>query len=728
MALSDLYIFSPALNQYFVNKTTGLPLAGGKLFFFRDESRSTPKEVYQLSGTPPNYTYVALPNPITLNGSGQIVNAANDIVGIFYLPFDDDGNLDLYYVVCEDSGGNQQWVLEAVPFITATTDPSKDTTSVANQIANPQFSRSFLNEGVSTSLSVTAATDEEFPIAPDWTFVVSGTGSVDVQRVAITGNDNVVTSPPYVLDVTVSSGITSCKLRQRMNVNSGLWASTPDQDIFLAGLFVARNEVSGTTGVQMFYEESSGGSPVLIVDGAFDNSEYTIESGTTANAIPLSTNVDSGKDGYIDIYLSFNANTHVRVSSIQVVPTLSSAGGDNVSYDVNSSNREQALMGDYYIPKLVAKPTKDFLTGWNFPLNPAQFGETGAIGAAGGYIWDQTIGARGADAVNYARNAATGGLQLTTTGATNAFYLLQYLTGKEVKDMIGERMAFHMKAWKTNVGDDVTVRVYLFRGSSAATIPTLGTTIGTLAATGVFTLTAANWTAIPRSGLDVPQFTLNEITQNSDINDDANNYGFSEWQVTDNTQIGDTDKFAIVVTFRYETTATVITVNSISVTPGDLPCPPAQTSFEEALTDCQYYYEKSYDTGTAVGTPGSSSALVRLMTTQGSAPVNAHAAAFGFEYLVQKRVTTPTVTLYTPGAGAATPNQVFAILVNGGAIVGSGDVGAVGTFWALRSNGSRAVDYIANSAANLSTAAVAANAPYAVIEFHYVVDARLGIV
>lgn len=735
MALDERLFISLPLNQYMVDKDTGLPLAGGKIFFFRDVSRTEPKPVYQLTGTPGSgYSYTALPNPITLSSVGTIQNAGGDNVILYLFPYtgtpDDSENIpDNYYIVCESAGGIEQWTRQAFPNLTAAGDVTKDQIPVANQIANPQFSNSFLVDGQTATLSVTGATDQVFPIGPDWDFVISGTGSIDVQRVAITGNDNAVTSPPYVLDVTVSSGITSAKLRQRMNVNSGLWASTPDQDIFLAGLFVARNEVSGTAGVQMFYEESSGGSPVLIVDGAFDNSEYTIESGTTANPIPLSTNVDSGKDGYIDIYLSFNANSHVRITSIQVVPTLSEAGGDNVSYDVNSSNREQALMGDYYIPRLVAKPAKDFLTGWNFPLNPAQFGETGAIGASGGYIWDQTIGARGADAVNYARNAATGGLQLTTTGATNAFYLLQYLTGKEVKDMIGERMAFHMKAWKTNVGDDVTVRVYLFRGSSAATIPTLGSTIGTLASDGEFTLTQANWTAIPRSGLDIPQFTLNEIAANNNINDDANNYGFSEWQVTDDTQIADTDKFAIVVTFRYETTATVITVNSISVTPGDLPCPPVPASLESTLKDCEQYYEKSYDFSTVSGATTYVSSLIERMILKpagdASSVYTMHAANFSLKYKTQKRTASVTPELFNPNTGAG--NSVIGEIYNNGALVSSADV--TQGKWTIENAGAKAAQFRATTVdAAVTTDSITGNSADGFIVFHYVADGRLGLV
>lgn len=725
MALDERYIFSPTLSQVFRDKDTGLPLAGGTISFFRDTARSTPKDVFQLTGSPPAYEFVELPNPIVLDSSGQIVNASNDIVGLFYYPFDADNNIDLYYVVVKSAGGVEQFVREAVPFLSAENDPTKDAFPVQNQIANSQFSQSFLVDGQSATLTVSGATDQEFPIGPDWTFVVSGTGSIDVQRVALPGNDNVVTNPPYVLDITISAGITSAKLRQRMNLNSGLWSSTEDNDIFLAGLFVGRNEIAGTAGIQMYYEESSGGGPVLIVDGEVDNGAYTVELGNTAEAIPVSTNVNSGVDGYVDIYLTFNASNHVRVSSVQVIPTTSEAGADNMSYDANSSNREQAFMGDYYIPKLVAKPTRDFLVGWNFPLNPAQFGETGAIGATAAYVWDQTIGIRGADAVNFARSSATGGLELTSTGATDAFYLLQYLEGREVKNMIGKRMAFHMNAYKGLIGDDVTVRVYLFRGENSATIPDLTPdgTIGTLADDGTFTLTQADWTALPRSGLDVPQFTLNQISGSEEIPADANNYGFSEWEITNTAQIDDTDKFAIVVTFRYETTATVITVNSMALTPGDLPCPPVETSLQDTLEQCQRYYEKSYPVGVNVGSADTSNSLLRPQVTSAhsSTPV-LYASSFGFEYLVEKR-SIPNITLYTPSSPGSSAN-VFAALYVNSSVRASGNVAT--SNWTLLQKSRRT--YAAHGSGTLFSPGGSTGINEGYIQFHYASDARFGIV
>ena len=349
----EQYFVTSDLEAYFVDKDSGLPLAGGTLTFYRDVARNTPKTVYQLIGAPPTYSFTALPNPVPLSAVGTPQDAGGDNVVIYYFPYDADGNLDLYYVVCRDSNGVEQFSREAWPNVTAANSPTSNGFGVQNQLSNPQFTQVFINDGQATVYSVSAATNQVFEFAPNWDFVISGTGTVTVERIAIAGIDNVATSPPYVLDISVSLGITSCYLRQRLYLNSGLWASTANQSIFLSGTLIARNELAGTSGIEMFYVESSGGSPIPIVDESFDNSNYHVLTGITTDPIPLSTDTNTDFAGYVDIYLSFLVGSDVRISSIQVIPTLTQA---TLEYDLNASNREQALMGDYYIPRLNSRP------------------------------------------------------------------------------------------------------------------------------------------------------------------------------------------------------------------------------------------------------------------------------------------------------------------------------------------------------------------------------------
>lgn len=727
MALDERYIVASDIEQYYVDKDSGLPLAGGTLEFFRDVSRSTPKPVYQLSGSPPNYTYTSMGAIITLSAVGTVQNAGADNEVIYYFPYDADGDLDLYYIVVRDSNGVEQFSREAWPNIAANMNPTGDEFPIANQIANPQFTDTFINEGFTTTYSVSAATNQVFSLGAEWNFLISGTGTVTVQRLAVSGNQNVVTSPPYVLDVTVSSGISSCKLRQRFRINSGLWASTDTNQIYLSGNVVARNEGAGTSGIQMFYQESSGGAPVLILDAAFDNSAYSQLSGVTAAPIPLSTNSDDGGDGFVDIYLSFLSSSHVRISSIQVVPTTDQAGAQFFNYDLNASNREEAYLGSYYIPRLNQRRAGSLLIGWDFINNPYQFGASGNLSTSAGYICDQTIALRGSSgAVAWSQDAITGGLKFLTSGSNDSFYIMQYMSPSMAVKTLGTFLSVNVNGYRTSVSNDITMRVYLFRAPTATAYPTLPTSIGTVATDGTFTLTAAGWTEVPRSGLDTAKATLPFITMNSDLNlNTLVDSGFTGWQITDNAQIVDTHKFAVVVTFAYVSTSTALTVNSVSLIPSAIPSRPFPKPRQAVIQECQFFYEKSYSINTPEGTLASAGARV-LSTALGVSAGDAALApkSFTIVYNTIKRVA-PTTRVYSPTS--ATPDQIaLEINLPGTGIVASALVPLNPNYTAVNPS-EKSITYQASLPTIFCSSTVdASNEGY--LTYQYAADARLGVV
>lgn len=140
MSLNPQYIPLYNLQQYFVDKTTGGPLANGRVYFYSDENRSIPKTVYELSSTTGTYTYVPLPNPVLLSSVGTPVDVnGNDIV-IYAFPFNViTGDVELYYVVVQDSLGHPQLTREAVPSESAGGIPTEEDTGIFNYIPNGQF-------------------------------------------------------------------------------------------------------------------------------------------------------------------------------------------------------------------------------------------------------------------------------------------------------------------------------------------------------------------------------------------------------------------------------------------------------------------------------------------------------------------------------------------------------------------------------------------------------------
>src|ERR1700724_587996 len=109
------YVQMPQLQAYFVDKETGLPLAGGYLLFFEDEARTIPKDVFVLSQTPgPTYSYTNIGSQVTLSSIGTTQYLGTDSL-IFLYPFDASGNIELYYIEVYSSTNILQFTRSAIP-------------------------------------------------------------------------------------------------------------------------------------------------------------------------------------------------------------------------------------------------------------------------------------------------------------------------------------------------------------------------------------------------------------------------------------------------------------------------------------------------------------------------------------------------------------------------------------------------------------------------------------
>ena len=139
---NPLYFTAPALQQFFRDKTTNLPLAGGEVWFYIDVDRRDPeglKPVYKQVGDPINgYDYSALPNPMILSTNGSYEDGGIDIQ-VYWNPFDAEGKAQPYYVEVYAGPGKTdlQYTYENVPSISESQEA--DTETADNYIANGQL-------------------------------------------------------------------------------------------------------------------------------------------------------------------------------------------------------------------------------------------------------------------------------------------------------------------------------------------------------------------------------------------------------------------------------------------------------------------------------------------------------------------------------------------------------------------------------------------------------------
>lgn len=136
MNIDSRYVTAPALEQAFIDKKSGLPLVNGIITFYQDKQRTVLKPIYTLSGDP-SCTYVALPNPLRLNAVGTIQDANGNNVLPYYFPYDDEGNVELYYVTVESMDGQLQFTREGWPNLPIGQNSNKK--NLLNLIPNGQF-------------------------------------------------------------------------------------------------------------------------------------------------------------------------------------------------------------------------------------------------------------------------------------------------------------------------------------------------------------------------------------------------------------------------------------------------------------------------------------------------------------------------------------------------------------------------------------------------------------
>lgn len=723
MPLDEQYYVRTDLAEFFLDKDTGLPLANGTLEFYVDDDRITAKDVYELTGTPPNYTYTPLVNPVSLNAVGAPINASNEVVPLYFKPFDDDGNVQNYYIIVKNSSGTVQYTLPGWPNVTDGSSPVDDTHGkVSNELTNPEFVDVYFNPD-QTDLTVSISTANQVtPIGPGWDLITSGTGTVKIERKYLQGNthapsDGHEVNPAYSL-VFTPSGATSMVLRQRLDNDPGIWAGN-----YLSGYFIARS--TGATGgsVTMDYVPSGGtATPQTIATIPSLTSNYLEGKGTVL--VTTSGNTQTSENGYVDIRITLPFASPTEITAIQAV----GMGQDQsaAEYDSQPANRQRSLNIQAYRESMLILPKNSILSGWNFPLNPWQFTTTTSTvvtqaANTGTYTADQTIfmnqntdsymiGRAGGD------NNGALDIRKDAGGTPGALALIQYVDQTTARQVVGQYVSCLVRGIVNSNSQSVKFKMAIFHRTN--TPPNLQPFTDVTNPTGT---PNTGWT-VATPELD-PEYTFETATLSPAGRQTYPYYAFNK------ILIPNTAKYIAVV--LYTTTGYVddgvMYLHDISCVPNEFALDATPQTYDQCLQECQFYYEKSYADGVLPGTVDNTNNYRPTMNTLSIAGVTTYLYASNWQIIYRNtkcKVPHEIITYDLSG----TAGSVNAVMTHGTTTpVNASKV--VNSFW-TPSIGQDLANFIPNTATNLGVDVTlpSLTSNYdGFLTMNYTIDARLGL-
>lgn len=317
MALDPRYIWLPQLEAYFVDKDTTLPLSNGYILFFEDDQRTIGKQVFQLTGSPPNYSYLPLGSydgsgawRVPLDQDGTIDQP------LYFYPYDNAGEVENYFIQIYSSGDVLQRSLEAIPNLPAGSSGNVVTT---NYVANPQFAINYTPGPVSVNgMTVTGLVTQPITeIAPGgWTFErsVSSTARDIITFTQLNYALTPPSNPKFAMRYQCTSADPSDAVKdirlKFFNVNK--FASTTQY--YTYGFYATLNAgTSLAVELHLIKNYGTGGSPspqsdVLLhtftLSNAYTNQSWAFIFGANTG-ISLGTN----NDDYVSLALRFPNST-----------------------------------------------------------------------------------------------------------------------------------------------------------------------------------------------------------------------------------------------------------------------------------------------------------------------------------------------------------------------------------------------------------------------------------
>jgi len=314
MGLDTRYIPSKYFQEYLVDKDTGEPLAAGVVTFYRDNARIELKPMYQITGTPPNYTYAALPNPLTLNAIGTFEDGiGNDVIPYFY-PYDVNGNIDLYYITVESSGAVSQFSREGEPNVS---EEEETDVELDNYAANGQF---LLHQNIAASDENSTEAGEITQDITDiayggWTYErTAGSTAKDFVLFERFGSYTEVPqkSPRYSCRIKSDTPVVTDAFKHLALTFNDVNKFSSDIDKFTLA-FQGKSNLGGsfTVEVKLIKNYGSGGDPQeeTILQTIELTTDYTIHDVSFVFGSNNGKVIGNNNDDYLQLVLSFPATT-----------------------------------------------------------------------------------------------------------------------------------------------------------------------------------------------------------------------------------------------------------------------------------------------------------------------------------------------------------------------------------------------------------------------------------
>lgn len=270
------YIVASDLQQYIVDKDTGGPLSGGIIKFYEDESRTTPKDVFILSGTPPDYSYTNIGSEIELSAVGTVQYNGADTV-VYYKPFNADGDIQRYYVTVESSQNVPQFTRAAWPNFVESNAVAGGTN---NFIINGQFLNNIVQTAkpINSTNTVLAPSGQEqlysygafFELEKD---VANGTNDQVTFNRFNPGDTSVESNPLFYLNYEVTAVTGGSETFKSLIVDIKDVRSFQGQAITIS--IAAKSSSLSTITCSVIQSFGTGGSPSADVTTLFGSASLT---------------------------------------------------------------------------------------------------------------------------------------------------------------------------------------------------------------------------------------------------------------------------------------------------------------------------------------------------------------------------------------------------------------------------------------------------------------------